>query len=45
MQAGGRADERPIRSGATGTGDLPVKCGELVAQRQDLGVLGYGSIR
>jgi len=41
-QVGERADERPIRPGEARTGDLPLEHGELVAQHEDLGVLGQG---
>ena len=33
-------DERPIRPGEAGTADLPAQHGELVAQHEDLRVLG-----
>ncbi len=35
-------DERPIRPAEPGAGDLPAQHGELVAQHEDLRVLGHG---
>jgi hypothetical protein len=41
-QLGQRGDERPIRPGEAGTGDLPAQDGQLVAQHEDLRVLRHG---
>ena len=35
-------DERSIRPGEAGTGDLALEHGQLMAQHEDLGVLGHG---
>ena len=39
-QLGQRRDERPVRPGEAGTGDLPAQGGQLVTEHEDLGVLG-----
>ena len=40
-QASEGTDERSIRPGEAGTGDLALEHGELMAQHEDLGVLGH----
>ena len=41
-QTGEQGDECSIRPGEAGTGDLTAEHGELVAEDEDLGVLGHG---
>ncbi len=41
-QTGQEGDEGPVGPGETGTGDLPVQHGQLVAEHEDLRVLGRG---
>jgi len=41
-KTGQEGDEGTVGSGEAGTGDLPAKHGQLVAQNEDLSVLGRG---
>jgi hypothetical protein len=41
-KTGQEGDEGPVGPSEAGTGDLPAKHGQLVAQNEDLSVLGRG---
>ena len=40
-QTSEQGNERPVRPGEAGTGDLAAQDGELVSEDEDLGVLGH----
>jgi hypothetical protein len=41
-KTGQEGDEGPVGPGEAGTGDLPVQHGQLVAEYEDLSILGRG---